>query len=197
MPNNDELQKQIDAAVGERLASLSEADFQKMLEANPKLRSQYDARLNKGTQSALETFKRNELPKIKEELQNESGVTEKEKLLDRKMQVLTLATDRGLDPAQAFALLGLDPDATDADRLDAAGDIRQQGRNEFLKENGRTPHVSLNMEPSVFDKLAELPDDMLSRVSDETIAKAEKEMLSEGKKTLGQSLRERFFGGKE
>ena len=197
MPNNEELQK----AVEEKLASFTREDFQQLKESNPVFRSVVDSETNKGVHTSTENFKRNfeenELPKIKEELQNESGVTEKEKLLDRKMQVLTLATDRGLDPAQAFALLGLDPDATDADRLDAAGDIRQQGRNEFLKENGRTPHVSLNMEPSVFDKLAELPDDMLSRVSDETIAKAEKEMLSEGKKTLGQSLRERFFGGKE
>ncbi len=70
----------------------------------------------------------------------------KEKLLERKETVLSLAVARGLDPKAAFALLGIDSDSTDEDRLDAiaeyAAKATQDTKDQILKDHVRNPRIS-------------------------------------------------------
>ena len=198
MPNeNEELQKKIDDGVRERLASFTREDFQELRKNNPAVRSIVDSEVNKGANTGFETFKENEVPKLKEQWQSEAGIDAREKLVERKLEAMKLATDRNLDVETAFSLLGLDDDATDESRLDAVADIKQAARNEFLKANGRQPHISLRTETGLYDRLDKLPPDQLAKVSPGLIDQAGEEMLKKGKKSRGQSLREELFGGKK
>ncbi len=80
------------------------------------------------------------------EAPDEPSVEDREKLLERKETVLSLAVARGLDPKAAFALLGIDSDSTDEDRLDAiaeyAAKATQDTKDQILKDHARTPRIS-------------------------------------------------------
>ena len=91
------------------------------------------------------------------EAPDEPSVEDREKLLERKETVLSLAVARGLDPKAAFALLGIDSDSTDEDRLDAiaeyAAKATQDTKDQILKDHVRNPRIS--------DISTETPDDQI------------------------------------
>lgn len=79
------------------------------------------------------------------EAPDEPSVEDREKLLERKEKVLSLAVERGIDPRSAFTLLGIDNDSDDADRLDAVLEYgktaEQKTKDQILKDHTRTPRL--------------------------------------------------------
>ena len=192
MPNeNEELQKKIDDGVRERLASFSKEDFQELRKNNPAVRSIVDSETNKGTHTGSE----NALAKMKEESEVETDTKRADAATALELErhkFMLQAVKEGIAPDIAEKLSG-----SYEDRLAAIGDVKTQERKEFLKRNGRTPHISLHTEPGLYDRLDKLPADMLAKISPGLIDKAGEEMMSQGRKSRGQSLREELFGGKK
>ena len=191
------MRRQIDEyqAKDKEFSELTEEEFKELVQRNPRVKSLYDKSVAKGAHSTAQ----NELAKMKTEQAPDPApeIDARADRLDRKERALALAIEKNLDPEQAFALLGLDADSTDETRLDAAADIRQAGRNEFLKANGRTPHVSLNMSPIGLAELERMPDSMLEKVPGEVLDRAHAEMMDQGKKTLRERISTGIFGGKK
>ena len=179
------------------LAEMTEDDFQKLLEVNKPVRSLFDSRLNKGTATSTQTWIEKQLPELKKKWEAETGTDARERQIEQKLEAIKLAADRGIDVELAFRLLGLDSDATDESRLDAAEEIKKAGRTEFLKANGRTPRVTLPQTANIIDRLAALPVEQQARLSDSTIALAEKEMMAQGKPRPWKTFTEKLFGGRE
>ena len=109
----------------------------------------------------------------------EATLTVRKDLLDRRERALGLAIEKGIDPQQAFKLLGLDGDQDDETILDnlVAHDeeIVKKAKTEFRIANGRErPHrsVRLQMEPPTLADLAKLAPDQLARVSGATLDQA-------------------------
>ena len=170
--------------------------YTEMLKTDKEFAAAHDRRIS----AALQTYKKTETEKETEKPEAPDPAPDldaRADRLDRKERALALAIEKNLDPEQAFALLGLDADSTDETRLDAAADIRQAGRNEFLKANGRTPHVSLNMSPIGLAELERMPDSMLDKVPGEVLDRAHAEMMDQGKKTLRERISTGIFGGKK
>ncbi len=183
-------------AKDKEFSELTEEEFKELVQRNPRVKSLYDKSVAKGAHSTAE----NRLQKMKKEQQAPDPTPEidaRADRLDRKERALALAIEKNLEPAQAFALLGLDSDSTDETRLDAAAEIRQAGRNEFLKANGRTPVVNLNMSPMGLAELERMPDRMLEKVPVEVLDRAHDEMRAQGRKTLRERLSAGIFGGKK
>ena len=183
-------------AKDKEFSELTEEEFKELVQRNPRVKSLYDKSVAKGAHSTAE----NRLQKMKEEQQAPDPTPEidaRADRLDRKERALALAIEKNLDPEQAFSLLGLDADSTDETRLDAAAEIRQAGRNEFLKANGRTPVVNLNMSPMGLAELERMPDHMLSKIPGEVLDRAHAEMMDQGKKTLRERISTGIFGGKK
>ncbi len=182
-------------AKDKEFSELTEEEFKELVQRNPRVKSLYDKSVAKGAHSTAQ----NELAKMKTEQAPDPApeIDARADRLDRKERALALAIEKNLEPAQAFALLGLDADSTDETRLDAAADIRQAGRNEFLKANGRTPVVNLNMSPMGLAELERMPDRMLEKVPGEVLDRAHAEMMDQGKKTLRERISTGIFGGKK
>ena len=95
--------------------------------------------------------------------------------LDRRERVLSLSLERGIDPRQAFDLLGLDG-ADDAERLDRFAEhddqIRSKTREGILGANGRTPTKNLFTAELTAAHLDRMPDDMLKNISTSVLSEA-------------------------
>ena len=120
-------------------------------------------------------------------------ITEREKLLDRKERVLILAMEKGINPQEAFSLLGLDGDRDDETRL---GDyqtqvegIKQTERKAIAKENGKNPYknVTLSFDVPPIEKLLKMSPEKIRTYPTEKITEVVDEF--EGKKP---SLRDRI-----
>ena len=169
--------------------------YTEMLKTDKEFAAAHDRRIS----AALQTYKKTETEKETEKPEAPDPTPDldvRADRLDRKERALSLAIEKNLDPEQAFALLGLDSDSTDETRLDAAAEIRQAGRNEFLKANSRTPVVSLNLAPMGLKDLERMPDRMLEKVPGEVLDRAHAEMMDQGKKTLRERI-SASFGGKK
>ena len=139
----------------------------------------------------------------KQENESEKVVAEKERNLDRREKALNIAVERGLDPKTVFSLLGLDDETTDEDRIDAIAGIKQNAKNDLLRENGVKPHETIKlkfdvMPPSQYNALS---DDQLEGLPPEEHNKIiDKAIEAEKQKRSGGSLRARLsraFGGGE
>ena len=99
-------------AKDKEFSELTEEEFKELVQRNPRVKSLYDKSVAKGAHSTAE----NRLQKMKEEQQAPDPTPEidaRADRLDRKERALALAIEKNLEPAQAFALLGLDADSTD------------------------------------------------------------------------------------
>ena len=188
MPNNEEW---------------TEERYTELLKTDKDIQRLHDRRIWKGVETALanaeeksKATKEKADAEAKAKADAAADIDARETLLDRKLEAMRLAKDRDMDPEQVFSLLGLDDDSTDESRLDAVDAVRLQERRKIVKANGRTPHVTLDTSAGLYDRLANLAPEQLARVSDETILAADQENQAKGRKSLGQSLKDRFFGGK-
>ena len=177
----------------EELQKINEADFERLLAQNKAARSVFDSKLHKGVSSGVNTA----LEKMKGEQEQdaEAKLADREKILDRKERALALAVEKGIEPQTAFTLLGLD-DSDDETRLDTVEQIRIAERKKIIVENGRTPHVTLNTS-RFLDLDKRLTPEQQGRLSAETIALAEKQLLNEGRPSPWKNFREKLFGGQE
>ena len=118
--------------------------------------------------------------------------------LDRKERVLTLAVEKGIDPGQAFELLGLDAD--DGERLDRfiAHDeqTRAQAREDILAANGRTPSKRVFGSELTADDYEKMPSDMLENIDTSVLSSALEKADPTEPLTLRQRLSSAFGGAK-
>ncbi len=121
----------------EEIDGLDAAGIKMIAEKAKTLQRHVDRRVSGAVDTAVAKAK---------EAPDEPSVEDREKLLERKETVLSLAVARGLDPKAAFALLGIDSDSTDEDRLDAiaeyAATATQDTKDQILKDHARTPRIS-------------------------------------------------------
>ena len=149
------------SAAAERLQNLTGEDFQALLESNKTVKSTFDATVHKGVSSSVETWRNNELPKLKEEWHAEAFPedTEMGKRLkaleikaadaerkatqaELKSRTLNTMADKKIDVKYLDLCLGTTEEACDSRTALVADMIStafQSGRNEFLKDNGRNP----------------------------------------------------------
>jgi hypothetical protein len=130
----------------------------------------------------------------------------KEKLLERKETVLSLAVARGLDPKAAFALLGIDSDSTDEDRLDAIAEYAEKAtqdtKDQILKDHARNPRKGdprLSLDPMSLEEINELSDAEILAMPESIMSQAFKRYDVENspqRKTLRRSIAERIRGAK-
>ena len=118
--------------------------------------------------------------------------------LDRRERVLTLAVEKGIDPGQAFELLGLDAD--DGERLDRfiAHDeqIRTKAREDILGANGRTPVKNIFTAELTADDYDKMPNDMLQNIDSSVLSSALERAEPTEPMTLRQRLSSAFGGAK-
>ena len=118
--------------------------------------------------------------------------------LDRRERVLTLAVEKGIDPGQAFELLGLDAD--DGERLDRfiAHDeqTRAQAREDILAANGRTPSKRVFGSELTADDYEKMPSDMLENIDTSVLSSALEKADPTEPLTLRQRLSSAFGGAK-
>ena len=113
------------------------------------------------------------------EAPDEPSVEDREKLLERKEKVLSLAVERGIDPRSAFTLLGIDNDSDDADRLDAVLEYgktaEQKTKDQILKDHTRTPRLGdLSTETTdeyIVENPERFPPDLVDGATRREIAK--------------------------
>jgi hypothetical protein len=114
-------------------------------------------------------------------------------LIERKTAALTLAIDKGLDPADVFAMLGID-DADDAQRIEAmanfAGDTETATTKRILKQNGRNPFAGggLKMTAPTLEEISNMSDVEQRNLDSDVIAAAIEKNAQAGQRTLRDSI---------
>lgn len=140
---------------------LTVAELQAQLERVQKAQAGSDRRVR-------ELLGENE--KLQEQLQEkQEGQSKRQQELDRKERVMQLALDKGIPPAEAFTLLGLD-DSDDEDRLDAytkgLETKKAEAADEFARAHGRKiQHAQLGRKTS-YEDLLKMPDGQIDKMSD-------------------------------
>ena len=140
------------------------------------------------------------------EAPDEPSVEDREKLLERKEKVLSLAVERGIDPRSAFTLLGIDNDSDDADRLDAIAEYAEKAtqdtKDQILKDHARNPRKGdprLSLDPMSLEEINELSDAEILAMPESIMSQAFKRYDVENspqRKTLRRSIAERIRGAK-
>jgi hypothetical protein len=130
----------------------------------------------------------------------DDDVDAREKRIDRRERILTLAIERGIDPATALSIL----EGDDSDRLDAYQESNDQAKQDatdrVLKANGRNDiggGIALNFEvPSmaVLESDAKNGGKMWRNYSPEALADSAE--AATAKPTLRQRLADRIGGSR-
>lgn len=181
----------------EALDSLDDSGIKTIAERAKVLQRHVDRRVSGAVDTAIAKAK---------ETPVEPTVDDREKLLERKEKALSLAVERGIDPKKAFALLGIDNDSDDEDRLNAiaayGASTEQKTKDAILAEHVRNPRKGdprLSLDPMSLEEINKLSDAEILAMPGDVMDAAFKRYDVENspqRKTLRRSIAERIRGAK-
>jgi chromosome segregation ATPase len=155
----EELQAQLERV--QKAQAGSDRRVRELLEEKESLNADWQTKL-----AEMEKEK-SDLEKALDEKQGKQSKRQAE--LDRKERVLEMALAKGIPPAEAFTLLGLD-DSDDEDRLDAytasLDAKKHEAADEFARAHGRKVQVATLGRKTTYDDLLQMPDREIDRMSD-------------------------------
>jgi hypothetical protein len=168
-----------------------------------RIQRQWQGRFDRLLQEKKELEKRLEEGQ-KAETDAERYLRERQEILDRKERVLTLATEKGLDPERTMELLGLNGE-DDEDRLDTLSSFIQTEADARLDEEiarrfpkSKEPPKGPKFSPGVpsYAELMQMQDSELQRLPPFMVNGAVEAAKKEsGGGTLRQRIERLFTGG--
>lgn len=133
--------------------------------------------------------------------QSDAQLSEKERGLQRRERVLTLALEKGIQPQQAFNVLFGDDDEARLDGLTSLIDAEAEARTDaevarrFPKDRKPPQTGNLDMSVPTYDELLGMPEERLQQLPKGTIARAA-ERQTQGKGSLRSRVSDLVKGGR-